>query len=293
MLHKLLKRRAPVRAPQHPLVPAGTVVWAVGDVHGRHDLLQPLVEVIRADLAARDASRKVVVFLGDYVDRGPGSREVIQSLASLPAGDGVEWRFLKGNHEETMIRFLDDPSVGAQWCEYGGDATLQSYGLRPPEMKHRTESWRPVSSDLKHKLGADERAFLSGLELCVEVGDYFFTHAGARPGLPLDRQSAEDMLWIRSQFLRSDVEFEKIIVHGHTPVAEVHVDHRRIGIDTRAYESGVLTALRLQGSERGILQAVGPRTARGAEQRDGDASGAVDLRWTDLPTASDLPVANA
>ena len=178
MFLKLLKRRSAVQAPRSPRVPAGTVVWAIGDIHGRHDLLRPLVEAIRADMRATDAQKKVVVFLGDYIDRGPASREVIKYLAALPADEGVEWRFLKGNHEETMVKFLDDPMVGAQWCEYGGEATLRAYGLRPPDMKHRTEAWRRLSTDLDHKLGADERAFLANLELQISIGDYFFAHAG-------------------------------------------------------------------------------------------------------------------
>ena len=290
MFLKLLKRRSAVQAPRSPRVPAGTVVWAIGDIHGRHDLLRPLVEAIRADLRATDAQKKVVIFLGDYVDRGPDSREVIRYLAALPAGDGVEWRFLKGNHEETMVKFLEDPMVGVQWCEYGGEATLRAYGLRPPDMKHRAEAWRRLSTDLDHKLGADERAFLANLELQVSIGDYFFAHAGARPGLPLDRQSAGDLLWIRSSFLRSDVEFEKVVVHGHTPAAEVHADRRRIGIDTRAYESGMLTALKLQGGERRILQAIAPRSLEGGVDPTGDA---VALRWADLPVFADFPVSAA
>ena len=290
MFLKLLKRRSAVQAPRSPRVPAGTVVWAIGDIHGRHDLLRPLVEAIRADMRATDAQKKVVIFLGDYVDRGPDSREVIRYLAALPAGDGVEWRFLKGNHEETMVKFLDDPMVGTQWCEYGGEATLRAYGLRPPDMKHRAEAWRRLSTDLDHKLGADERAFLANLELQVSIGDYFFAHAGARPGLPLDRQSAGDLLWIRSSFLRSDVEFEKVVVHGHTPAAEVHADRRRIGIDTRAYESGMLTALKLQGGERRILQAIAPRSLEGGVDPSGDA---VALRWADLPVFADFPVSAA
>ena len=290
MFLKLLKRRSAVQAPRSPRVPAGTVVWAIGDIHGRHDLLRPLVEAIRADMRATDAQKKVVVFLGDYIDRGPESREVIRYLAALPADEGVEWRFLKGNHEETMVKFLDDPMVGVQWCEYGGEATLRAYGLRPPDMKHRAEAWRRLSTDLDHKLGADERAFLANLELQVSIGDYFFAHAGARPGLPLDRQSAGDLLWIRSSFLRSDVEFEKVVVHGHTPAAEVHADRRRIGIDTRAYESGMLTALKLQGGERRILQAIAPRSLEGGVDPTGDA---VALRWADLPVFADFPVSAA
>ena len=294
MFHKLLKRRTPVRAPESPRVPAGVVVWAIGDIHGRDDLLEPIVDAIRADLQTMDDDRKIVVFLGDYVDRGPGSRAVLKFLAGLPSDDGVEWRFLKGNHEETMAKFLRDPSVGAQWCEYGGDATLRSFGLRPPDMRHRAEAWRHLSSDLDHKLGAEERDFLANLEMRVAVGDYFFAHAGARPGEPLESQADEDLLWIRGTFLRSEQEFEKVVVHGHTPTAEVHADRRRIGIDTRAYESGVLTALRLKGEERRILQAVAPQVMPDVgDPRPGVRPHAVALRWADVPAIADLRLDNA
>ena len=111
---------------------------------------------------------------------------------------------------------------------------------------------------------AREKIFLEALELSVTVGDYFFTHAGARPGLALDRQTPQDLLWIRRPFLDSGTEFERIVVHGHTPTAAVHADRRRIGIDTKAYESGVLTALRLDGRDRTLVRAVGPRRASGA-----------------------------
>ena len=122
MISTLFRKKPRARAPEAPRVPEGTVVWAVGDIHGRLDLLQPLVEGILADAAASTASRKVVIFLGDYVDRGAASRGVIRYLADLPADRGIEGRFLKGNHEEAMLDFLDAPSAGARWCEYGGDA---------------------------------------------------------------------------------------------------------------------------------------------------------------------------
>ena len=259
MLSKLFRPRTPVGPPAAPTLPDGVVVWAIGDIHGRLDLLQPLVEAIVADLRACAAARKVVVFLGDYIDRGPDSRGVLQLLSGLSVVQGIEWRFLKGNHEQAMLGFLDDPSTGPRWCEYGGDNALRSYGLRAPELTHRIEAWARVAADLRHKLTDQELAFLKGLELSVTVGDYFFSHAGARPGVALDRQSAEDLMWIRRQFLDSPVGFGQVIVHGHTPATDVHSDHRRIGIDTKAYDSGVLTALRLEGSSRSILQATGKR----------------------------------
>ncbi|WP_374512682.1 metallophosphoesterase family protein [Brevundimonas sp.] len=256
MISTLFKRRPRIAAPERPETPSGTVVWAIGDIHGRLDLLQPLVEAIMADAAASAAARKVVIFLGDYVDRGPDSRGVIRYLADLPADLGIEWRFLKGNHEEAMLDFLDDPSAGARWCEYGGDAALRSYGLKPPELKHKVEAWARISADLDHKLTPRERDFLENLELSLSIGDYFFSHAGARPGDPLDRQSDRDLMWIRNSFLDSEVEFEKVVVHGHTPTREVHVDRRRIGVDTKAYDSGVLSAVRLEGAARTIVRAV-------------------------------------
>ena len=254
MFSKLLKRKPQVRAPENPSVPAGTVVWAIGDIHGRLDLLVPLVDAIQTDADASDATRKVVIFLGDYIDRGPDSRGVIQYLAALPKDAGIEWRFLKGNHEETMLEFLEDPSIGARWCEYGGDATLTSYGLRAPDIRHRTEGWTPLSMDLDHLLTDEEQSLLRNLELSLSVGDYFFTHAGARPGQALDRQTERDLMWIRDSFLLSTDAFEKVVVHGHTPTRDVHHDHRRIGVDTKAYASGKLTALRLEGRRTRLLQ---------------------------------------
>jgi serine/threonine protein phosphatase 1 len=254
MISSLFKRRPKLPAPVDPAVPLDTAVWAIGDIHGRLDLLQPLVDAIVADAASVSAQRKIVIFLGDYVDRGPDSRGVLSFLTALPQDRGIEWRFLKGNHEEAMLDFLSDPSAGARWCEYGGDAALRSYGLRPPELKHRAEAWARVSADLDHKVTASERTFLENLELSVSVGDYFFSHAGARPGVPLERQTERDLMWIRNSFLDSDIPFEKVVVHGHTPTQRVYVDCRRIGVDTKAYESGALTALRLEGRARSIMQ---------------------------------------
>ncbi len=239
----------------------------MGDIHGRLDLLQPLVEAIVADLHASAATRKVVVFLGDYIDRGPDSRGVLKLLAGLRGDRDIEWRFLKGNHEQAMRGFLEDPSAGPKWCEYGGDNALRSYGLRVPELAHRTEAWARVAADLRHKLTAAEMTFLEDLELSLTIGDYFFSHAGARPGVALERQSPEDLMWIRQPFLNSGTAFDRVVVHGHTPAALVHADHRRIGMDTKAYHSGVLSALRLERQERSLLQAMGRR--RGSEARSG------------------------
>jgi serine/threonine protein phosphatase 1 len=284
MLSKLFRSRAQPAPRALPAVPDATVVWAVGDIHGRLDLLEPLVEAIVADMEASTAERQMVVFLGDYIDRGPDSRGVIRFLHNLSAGPGVEFRFLKGNHEQAMLDFLNDPSAGARWCEYGGDRALTSYGLRVPELTHRTEAWARVAADLRHKLSKGELAFLESLEFSVSVGDYFFAHAGARPGVALARQSPQDLMWIRNSFLDSRIGFEKVIVHGHTPTLQVHADQRRIGIDTKAYDTGVLTALRLEGRQRSLLQATGSRRVSKPEHGAEDSlhGGTTVLARTEL-----------
>lgn len=281
-----LKRRPAPVANAVVSIPDDTVVWAIGDVHGRLDLLRPLVSAIEADLDAGDAKNKLVIFLGDYIDRGAQSRGVLEYLEKLHGRNDVEYRFLKGNHEETMLRFLDDPSVGTQWCEYGGVETLASYGLTPPARLHSLQAWASVSADLVHAVGDPGRAFLESLELSVTVGGYFFAHAGANPEKALDRQSARDLMWIRRSFLDSEVRFEKMVVHGHTPTAVVHADDRRIGIDTRAYDSGVLTALRLEGEARAIMQAVGP--SGGAIVDGGSGTSEVRIKMTGMPDVADL-----
>lgn len=256
MISRFLKRKTEAASPAAPSVPNGVVVWAIGDVHGCLDLLEPLVEAILADTRTTSAVKTIVVFLGDYIDRGPDSRGVLRYLAALKDDDRIEWRFLKGNHEETMLKFLSDPKVGQQWCEYGGDTTLASYGLRLPPIRHKVEAWAHLATDLEHRLEPAEQLFLDRLELSVTVGDYFFAHAGARPGELLERQTGEDLMWIRRSFLDSPVGFERIVVHGHTPESYVHSDSRRVGLDTKAYASGVLTALRLSGEVRETVQSV-------------------------------------
>lgn len=254
MLSKILKKKLTIRAPQEPSTPEDTVIWAVGDIHGRLDLLVHLVEAIKADAFQSNAQRKVCIFLGDYIDRGPESRGVVQYLSALGDDHSLEWRFLKGNHEEAMFRFLDMPSFGPKWCEYGGDATLASYGLRVPTMRHKPELWAHLAADLDYKLTTKERRFFSELELSISLGDYFFVHAGCRPGVKLNQQSEDDMLWIRKTFIDSEVEFERVIVHGHTPTVDIHADQRRLGVDTKAYASGVLSAARLEGAGCQALQ---------------------------------------
>ena len=260
MLRRLFNR-PPKAAPAAPLstpagLSAGSVVWAIGDIHGRLDLLDRLLSAIVDQDGHRDGAPPGLVFLGDYIDRGSQSCGVIDRLVDLADDPAFETHFLKGNHEDKMLEFLDDPTVGAAWCDYGGAQALESFGLKVPVLKHRPEGWVSLSSDLAHRLSQRQRAFLESLKYSVVIGGYFFAHAGARPGVRLEDQSDQDLMWVRGSFLNSDTRFERVVVHGHTPADDPHIDHRRIGIDTRAYESGVLTAVRLEGLGHSFLQAV-------------------------------------
>lgn len=237
-------------------MPPGVVVWAIGDVHGRLDLLEPLLDAIEADAAASTAARKVVVMLGDYVDRGPDSRGVIERLLRLPNDGDRERRFLRGNHEERMLAFLSEPDLGPGWCDYCGREAMRSYGVASPAMRGDADGWAEAAQSLAEAMGPPHRAFLRDLEYSVEIGDYFFAHAGARPGVPLAAQASNDLMWIRNAFLVDAEPFERIVVHGHTPEGEAVSDYRRIGLDTGAYATGVLSAVRLEGAERELIQAV-------------------------------------
>ena len=250
MLRELFGLSTPSRAR----APDGCLVFAVGDIHGRADLLEPLIREIEADLARSAASRRVVVFLGDYVDRGAQSRQVIDRLADYGETTSAEAHFVRGNHEDCLVAFMRDPTTGPGWCEFGGRETLWSYGVTPPDRRADTSEWAAASQALRDALPARHAAFLARLTPSVTVGDYFFTHAGARPGVGLADQSDHDLMWIRGDFLNHPDRFEKIIVHGHTPEPEVTANHRRFGLDTGAYATGVLTALRLEGSTASLLQ---------------------------------------
>lgn len=255
MLRRLFKSRSSSPDPvDPPSVGDETVVYAVGDVHGRADLLERLLVKIRTDAAQRSQGHKVLVYLGDYVDRGLESRAVIESLLAQ-GGDGLERVFLKGNHEDAMLQFLDSTEIGSSWMGFGGDATLYSYGVdvfgTPPEGVERLNH---IQEQLRANTPPEHVAFLEGLELYHQEGDYFFVHAGVRPGLGLGDQDANDMMWIRDEFLNSTANFGKVVVHGHSIKPQPVVRSNRIGIDTGAFATGVLTCLVLAGAEQSFIQ---------------------------------------
>ena len=239
-------------------IPGGLRVYAIGDIHGRLDLLNELLNMIARDNSARPPAGTRVIFLGDYIDRGPDSKGVIERLAGgLPGG--LEGTFLCGNHEEMMLRSFAEFSAFAVWTANGGLAALESYGVSRELLFGQfgegmaLDDAPLIMGELARLLPAGHLQFLRELKQSVTVGDYFFVHAGVRPGRPLDAQAREDCLFIRGEFLRYKGGFGKIIVHGHTPRREPDIQPNRIGIDTLAYHTGRLTALRLEGESRGFL----------------------------------------
>ncbi|MDR3508123.1 MAG: metallophosphoesterase family protein [Caulobacteraceae bacterium] len=233
----------------------GRLVYAIGDIHGRLDLLRRLARSIANDAAAMTLKqRPLLVFLGDYVDRGADSRGVIDYIMALRAQPGFEVRCLKGNHEQALLQFLEDPGFGPSWVGHGGGPTLMSYGVAPPQMRSDTEGWIAARDAFAAALPASHLAFYQDLELCLIVGDYLFVHAGVRPGVPLAEQAEQDLLWIRGEFLNEPVPQEKIVVHGHTPTEKPFIGRTRIGIDTGAYATGLLSSVKLTGEQHAFLQ---------------------------------------
>jgi serine/threonine protein phosphatase 1 len=246
------KANAPAVITQ-PSGPAGARAYAIGDVHGRLDLLRTLLHEIEADSRARPCEREYLIFVGDLIDRGPDSKGVIDLLLRskkyLPHPV-----FLMGNHEEMMLRVLEKPDEKFRdWLSYGGYECAQSYGV---------EVGRLAVLDVAHGaalVGAaipqEHRDFIASFADSFRFGDYLFVHAGIRPGVPLDDQSTRDLRWIREDFLTSDAAHPYMVVHGHTITPEPDEQINRIGIDTGAYASGVLTAICIEGTSRKYLRA--------------------------------------
>lgn len=242
-----------------PRAPDGMRLYVIGDIHGRDDLLTSLLAYVAEDARKAKPARRVLVYLGDYIDRGLQSRQVIERL-SAGAPDGFEAVYLKGNHESAMLEFLRDAQFGRTWKYYGGLETLHSYGVRDLMLSDAPEDFERARRAFEQQLPEAHRQFLEGLPLSVAFGDYFFAHAGVRPGVALARQVEDDLLWIRDDFLLSRASFGKVVVHGHTPQEEPVFRPNRIGIDTGAYMTGVLTCLVLEGSSQRLIQ-TGERAA--------------------------------
>lgn len=233
-------------------LPDGLLVYAVGDVHGRADLLQALFRRIEEDARESEATPHLIM-LGDYVDRGFQSRQVIDFLMSDQLSR-FETYFLKGNHEEALLRFLEQPEHGPEWANYGGRETLVSYGVRPPRSLTMNDEWHAAHQQFQEKFPEEHLHFMRALDLSVRLGDYGFVHAGTRPGRSFDEQEEHDLLWIRDEFLKAGERDDVVVVHGHTPADDAYSDFRRINVDTGAYFSGRLTAVRLEKDQISFLK---------------------------------------
>lgn len=237
------------RRPGAPALPDGQRVYAVGDIHGRADLLARVLGAIAEDLTAFPCAAPVIVTLGDYIDRGPDSARVL-SLLCEPQGAPLV--ALRGNHEQMLLDFLDDPQVVNEWRRFGGLETLFAYGV-DVRVVMQGAGMDEACADLKRRMPLAHLDFLRATVFNFELGDYYFCHAGVQPGVALEMQSAQDLIWIRDGFLQSARPHGKIIVHGHTPCEAPEVLGNRINLDTGAYASGLLTCLRLEKSERLLL----------------------------------------
>jgi serine/threonine protein phosphatase 1 len=229
-----------------PKTSDGLRIYAIGDVHGCADLLAQLHACIDADIAVHPAPQVLEVMLGDYIDRGPDSRTVLELLISRSRSHQIVC--LKGNHETFIFDFLRDPVALDPWKSFGGLETLMSYGLVPP-INADNQQQRELAEAFAHALPNSHRQFLFNLSPSFTTGDYFFAHAGVRPGIPLMQQKERDLLWIREEFLGHKKAFGKIVIHGHTPVVAPDIRPNRINIDTGAYATGRLTCLVLEDEQ--------------------------------------------
>ena len=235
---------------RRPSLPADLRIYAIGDIHGRLDLLNELLARISSDIALRPTARPLYVFLGDYIDRGSSSRETIDRL--IEHGKTHESVFLKGNHELIAIKCLSDRGLFDQWLRLGGLETLVSYGVAAETLANGKQI-AELQSAFHSALPQAHFRFFRDLKNSFECGDFFFAHAGVRPNVELSRQKENDLLWIRGEFLSSKDDFGKIIVHGHTPTREIEVGPNRINIDTGAFATGRLSCLVLEGEDLSVI----------------------------------------
>ena len=233
--------------------PPGSRAYAIGDVHGRLDLLDALLASIEEDSRSRRAAKTFIIFLGDLVDRGPDSRGVVDRLLNYRP-DFARLVYLMGNHEEFLLNVIDgDMDLVGNWLTYGGEECAASYGISQGWLLNAAAG--SICQELGKRVPAGHTAFLRSFGDSFRFGEYLFVHAGIRPGVALEDQRPEDLRWIREEFLNDRTDHGVIVVHGHTIVAAPEERRNRIGIDTGAYRSGVLTAVAVQGAERWYLNA--------------------------------------
>lgn len=237
-----------------PYLPDNTRIYCIGDIHGCNQLLVNLLKKIEID-GAEFSGKKIIIYLGDYIDRGTQSKEVIETIIKHRP-DKTETIYLRGNHEQILLDFLLEGSVGRTWFAFGGLATLASYGVAISKIPTKKSDFTDIQQQLKEKLPESHFNFLAQTTLNYTSGSYYFVHAGIRPGKSLVRQKADDLLWIRDEFISSKKNHEKIIVHGHTLSDEPELLENRIGIDTGAYASKKLSCMVLEANKQKIIQSV-------------------------------------
>lgn len=231
--------------------PAGLRLYAIGDVHGCDELLADMHARIGRDLAGRPVRDYRIIHLGDYVDRGPDSRAVIERLAMMRHAD-AKVICLRGNHDDLLLDFLSEaPGSADTFLANGGEATLASYGVKAGLITSLIGSRAGLAHRLRSYLPMHHHQFLTSLTLSVRFGDFYFCHAGIRPGIALEAQSDDDLMWIRAGFLDSEADFGVVVVHGHTPTKgrTPEVKPNRIDIDTGAVFGGPLTCIAIEGRE--------------------------------------------
>jgi serine/threonine protein phosphatase 1 len=241
-------------APRRESGPAGARgyrAYVVGDIHGRLDLLEQLLEKIHEDIARRRPRKTLIVFVGDLIDRGPGSAQVVERLRTY-RHKGVQPVFLLGNHEEVLLRILaGETDLITKWRWFGGTECLGSYGVDTAKLAGLTDD--EALQVVRDAIPKEHVEFLEGFDDSCRFGDYLFVHAGIRPGIEIDQQRQADLRWIREPFLFDDTDHGFVVVHGHTIRPEVEIRPNRIGIDTGAYRTGVLTALAIEGTDSWLL----------------------------------------
>lgn len=235
-----------------PFLPDNTRIYCIGDIHGRNDLLNQLLIKIMRDLSQYKGS-VIIVYLGDYIDRGVDSKGVIETLLNKQK-TGIEYVYLRGNHEQAMLDCLKEAAVISSWLSFGGQVTLASYGVGIAKIPTKREDFLKIQEKLKENLPVEHYQFLTQTELSYTLGSYFFVHAGVNPKKSLTRQNPEDLLWIRDEFINANKVHKKIIVHGHTVTEEPEIFKHRIGIDTGAYASGILSCLVLESNQQRFIQ---------------------------------------
>jgi serine/threonine protein phosphatase 1 len=235
-----------------PAVPAGERYYVIGDIHGRLDLFDALIEAIERDDRAADGAGSIVVLLGDLVDRGPDSAGVVARAREWQARRPV--RILAGNHEEMFLASFHDLRILRNFLRHGGRETVLSYGVGRD--RYNEAELEELQDLMNAAVPEADRAFLRSFEDYLVAGDYLFVHAGIDPSLPLEEQDRHDFLWIRDRFLRHEEPYLHVVVHGHSIVEEIDERPNRIAIDTGAFASGRLTALVLEDDRRRVIQAV-------------------------------------